>query len=162
MKSIPSTCWTNTARSSACSGEVDGGENGFKASLVSPRYTSVLGQTRLPELSQAVRLLHPQLGTYHCDGSEPTLRAINDQSASQQTGPIRSPRPRWRVKSLGWRRRAPSPNVESLHLIERGRERRLWSDALFDFLAGCVRMLAVFQEARPLVFAEELNDSPRD
>jgi hypothetical protein len=84
--------------------------------------------------------------------------AINDQSASQQTGPIRSPRPRWRVKSLGWRRRAPSPNVESLHLIERGRERRLWSEALFDFLAGYVRMLAVFQEVRPLVFAEELND----
>ena len=85
-------------------------------------------------------------------------RAINDQSASQQTGPIRSPRPRWRVKSLGWRRRAPSPNVESLHLIERGRERRLEFEALFDFLVGYVRMLAVFQEARPLVFADELND----
>src|SRR3954468_1520705 len=48
-----------------------------------------------------------------------------------------------------------------LHLIERVRERRLDRERLLDFFARHVGVLAVFEEARALVLAEESDDRRR-
>src|ERR1700754_4607397 len=66
--------------------------------------------------------------------------------------------------ATGFRRcivQRPQAESTSLHLIEHGRERRLQPERLLD-LVGCdIRVLAVLEEARDLVIADELDEALR-
>src|SRR4051794_24135365 len=52
-------------------------------------------------------------------------------------------------------------HVGSLHLVEHVRERGLQRQSLLDLLGADKRILAVFQETRALVLANELDESRR-
>src|SRR3954466_6860864 len=53
------------------------------------------------------------------------------------------------------------PGSGSLHLVEHGGERTLDAQRLLHFIRGHIRIFSVFQKARPLVIAEELDHGCR-
>src|SRR5215471_8644467 len=77
------------------------------------------------------------------------------------TNPYRAARAGGRVSRKCWMSSSSSITLlpdRSLHLVERFGERRLQLQSFLDLVGGHVGILTVFQEARPLVLTEKLDD----
>src|SRR5215471_11281097 len=80
------------------------------------------------------------------------------------TNPYRAARAGGRVSRKCWMSSSSSVTLStdrSLHLIEHGGERRLQLQSFLDLVGAHVGILTVLQEARTLVFPEELDDAVR-
>src|SRR5947209_10512265 len=100
----------------------------------------------------------------------PTLSMIPDSQARPPAGcrkvrnPYRAARARGRASRKCWISSSSStafPPDRSLHLVEHAGESRLQPEGLLDLVGAHVGVLAVLQEARTVVFADELDERRR-